>query len=291
MDFIRRSEGLDPNAALVAYVTPDRVAQYVAELEKRVSSVTVQGSIYKLRRMTQLLKPAADLDWLCDLEKDLALVMQPRPKSGRLVYSHVLLRAGLTLMAEAHSVMKDTKLRRARQFRNGLMVGLLACHLIRLKNFAALEIGRTLRKVANDWWIVLSAADTKEKRADERKVDPCLVPYLELYIETYRPALVLGEGEENFLWCSFRGGAMTYNAIERVIKQTTLASTGVDVCPHLFRTSGVSTVAVSAPDIPGLGAALLHHNDPRVTEDHYNHVESFKAAKAFGAFIRKYTPE
>ena len=54
-------------------------------------------------------------------------------------------------------------LARARQFRNGLMVALEALHPIRLKNFAALEIGRTFKKVNKAWWIVLSASETKEK--------------------------------------------------------------------------------------------------------------------------------
>ena len=107
MDFVERSEGLDQDAGVIAYVTPNRVAGYEAELEKRVGSVTLHGNIYKLRRIAQLLNPAADLEWLCDLEKDLALVMRPRSKFSRLVYSHVLIEAGLALMTEAHSAMKN----------------------------------------------------------------------------------------------------------------------------------------------------------------------------------------
>jgi len=289
MDFIRRTEGLDPNAAVVSYVTPDRVARYEAELEKRVSSVTVHGSIYKLRRMAQILNPSAELGWLNDLENDLALLMRPRPKSGRVVYSHILLRAGLTLMTEAHYVMKQTPLRRARQFRNGLMVALLACHPMRLKNFAALELGRTLPKIEKNWWIVLPTAETKEKRQDERKIDPFLAPYLELYLEKYRPVLACEGRNLKLLWASSHGRSMTYKAIERAIKQTTLASIGVDVCPHLFRTAGASTVAVSAPEMPGLGAALLHHHDRRVTEERYNWVETVGAARSFGALIRRFS--
>jgi hypothetical protein len=209
MNFVERSAGLDPNAGVIAYVTPDRVARYEAELKKRVGSVTTYGSIYKLRRTAQLLNPAADLEWLCDLEKDLALVMQPRSKFGRLVYSQVLLKAGLTLMTEAHSVMEATPLRRARQFRNGLMVAFLAFHPIRLKNFAALDLGRTFRKVENDWWIVLPAIETKEKRHDERKVDPSLVPWIELYLAQYRPALNRRHGDDMLLWSSTRGSPIT----------------------------------------------------------------------------------
>ena len=58
LDHVQRSEGVEQNAAAAAYVGPDRVDRFLAELEARVSSVTVHGSIYKLRRMAQFLDPA-----------------------------------------------------------------------------------------------------------------------------------------------------------------------------------------------------------------------------------------
>ena len=69
------------------------------------------------------------------------------------------------------------------------MVALLALHLIRLKNFAALEIGRSFKKVNDSWWIVLSASETKEKRADERPVDTGLAPWVDRYLNIHRPVL------------------------------------------------------------------------------------------------------
>ena len=104
--------------------------------------------------------------------------LQPRSKFNRFVYTNILLEAGMTLMAEADAAMHRSALARARQFRNGLMVALLALHFIRLKNFAALEIGRSFKKIKNSWWIVLSARVTKEARADERLVDLCLTAFL-----------------------------------------------------------------------------------------------------------------
>jgi hypothetical protein len=162
LDYVQRSEGLAGHVEAAAHVTPDRVEGFLAELQARVSSVTVYGSIYKLRRTAQLLAPGRDFTWLTEIEKDLALVMQPKSKFHRLVYSNILLEAGMTLMAEADVATHRSALARSRQFRNGLMVALKALHPIRLKNFAALEIGRTFKKVNNSWWIVLSAADTKE---------------------------------------------------------------------------------------------------------------------------------
>lgn len=82
--------------------------------------------------------------------------MEPRSKYERLILAEVLVEAGLTLMAEADAADHLTSLKRAAQFRNGLMVALLACCPIRLKNFAALEIGRSVVQNGGDWWVVLS---------------------------------------------------------------------------------------------------------------------------------------
>jgi hypothetical protein len=108
------------------------------ELQARVRSVTVHGSIYKLRRMAQLLDPDRDFSWLIEIEKDLASAMQPKSKFGRFAYSHVLIKAGTDLMTKAEAAMHRSALARARQFRNGLMVAMLGYHPIRPKNFATL---------------------------------------------------------------------------------------------------------------------------------------------------------
>jgi hypothetical protein len=39
-------------------------------MRARVGSATVYGSIYKLRRVAQLLVPGRDFTWLIEVEKD-----------------------------------------------------------------------------------------------------------------------------------------------------------------------------------------------------------------------------
>jgi integrase len=281
LDHVERSEGLDRNAKAASYVTPARVDRFLAELQARVGSVTVHGSISKLRRVAQLLAPGQDFTWLTEIEKDLALLMQPRSKFDRLVYSTVLLEAGMTLMAEADAATHRSALARARQFRNGLMVALLALHLIRLKNFAALEIGRSIKKVNDSWWIVLSA------RADERPVDTGLALWIDRYLKIHRPVLARTDDPPTALWLSSNdGSAMTYSAVERAISATTLATVGINVNPHLFRTAATSTAAVYAGNTPHLASALLHHTDPAVTEEHYNRASTLSAAQAYAALIK-----
>jgi len=68
-----------------------------------VSSVTLHGSICKLRRAAKYMSPGRDLTWLAEIAKDLALVARPRSKFDRIVMCEVLVEAGLTLINEAET--------------------------------------------------------------------------------------------------------------------------------------------------------------------------------------------
>ena len=84
-----------------------------------------------------------DLGWLIEIERQLYSERRPRSKWDRVRTTDVLVDAGLTLMAEAE-ITKRPVLTRARMFRDGLMIALLAYCPIRLKNLAALELGAAL---------------------------------------------------------------------------------------------------------------------------------------------------
>jgi integrase len=91
------------------------------------------------------------------------------------------------------------------------------------------------------------------------------------------------------LWLSSNNRApMSYGAVERAIKATTLSTVGVEVCPHLFRTSGASSAATHANDNPHLGSALLHHTHPGVTNANYNRATSMSAADRLQQIVRQY---
>lgn len=290
LDFMNRRGLLDPTKAAGGHVTPENVDAYLKELTARVGSVTVQGSIYKLRRAYELIDPGRDLSWLADIEKDLALVMRPRSKADRWVLTEVLVEAGLTLIAEAENSSTMSKLRQARQVRNGLMVAMLAMHPIRLKNFAALEIGRNFLEIKGSWWIVLPGSETKEGRPDERRIDEVLERALERYLTKYRPVIAeRADTSTTALWLSSNDGRpMSYSGVERVVTETTRQTVGVNVSPHLFRDSGASTAAIHGGANPYLASALLHHRDARVTEAHYNRASSLSAGESLRKIVQGY---
>jgi integrase len=287
LDFLSRRDLLSKDAAATAAVTPGNVERYVSELKARVGSVTVYGSIYKLRRASELISAVQDFTWLSEIEKDLALEMRPRSKLRRWVSAESLVEAGLTLIAEAETAANLSDLARARQVRNGLMVALLALCPIRPKNFCALEIGSTFVEINGQWWIVLAASQTKEKRPDERPVAEELRASIESYLNTHRPVLASGQFC-SALWLSSNDGrSMGYGGVERAIKSTTLSTLGVALSPHLFRTAAASTAAMHCGANLNLGAAVLHHTGRTITNECYNRASSASAARSFRHVIRK----
>jgi integrase len=288
LGFLQRTNRLDRSAAAAAQVTSSNVEAYIAELTARVRSVTVYNCIYKLRRAADLLAPTADFSWLAEIEKDLALVMEPRSKFDRLVFTERLVEAGLTLVAEARAFAHGD-LARARGVRNGVMIALLALCPIRLKNFAALEIGQTFKEIQGRWWIALPAINTKSRRPDERPVPAWLNRHINVYLNQSRPVLFGSRPPTNALWISSTTGRpMTTKNIGTLISKITFETLGVDVSPHLFRTAAASTAAAYGGSIPHLASALLNHTNPRVTEEHYNRASSVSASKIYAEIISSF---
>jgi integrase len=291
LGFLQRTGRLEEAPAPAAQVTLPNVEIYLADLKARVRSVTVYNCIHMLRRAAELLAPAADFSWLAEIEKDLALVMEPRSKFDRLVFTGRLVEAGLASVAEAQQFAKND-LARARGVRNGLMIALLALCPIRLKNFADLEIGRTFKNVQGSWWIALPSVSTKSRRPDERRVPELLNGSIGVYLNEARPVLLRSRSTTSALWISSTtGGPMTRKNLGTLISRITLETLGVDVSPHLFRTAAASTAAAYGGNTPYLASALLNHTDPRVTEQHYNRATSVSASKIYTEIVSRYLQE
>jgi integrase len=288
LGFLHRTGRLERASNAAAQVTLANIEAYIADLTARVSSVTAWNCIYKLRRAAELIAPNADFSWLAEIEKDLALVMEPRSKFDRLVLAGRLVEAGLTLVAEAQR-FATTDFGRARGVRNGLLIAVLAFCPIRIKNYAALEIGKTFKEIDGSWWITLPRNTTKTRRPDERRIHAVLNSYIDFYLNQSRPVLLGSKSTTDALWISSTTGrAMTTKNLGTLISKITFETLGVDVSPHLFRTAAASTAAVYGGSAPHLASAVLGHWDPRVTEEHYNRASSMNAGKIYAETVNSY---
>jgi integrase len=101
--------------------------------------------------------------------------------------------------------------------------------------------------------------------------------------------LARSDNAPSALWLSSKDGSpITDKQVANVIRVSTLSTVGVKVSPHLFRTSGASTVAIRGGENPYLASALLHHTHPSVTNAHYNRATSFSAGENFRQIVRQY---
>jgi integrase len=289
--FLQRTGHFDESAAVAALVTPANVELYLAELNARVRSVTAWNCIYKLRMASQILDPKADFCWLAEIEKDLALIMEPRSKFDRVVLAERLVEAGLILVTEA-DLLGKTPFERAKGIRNGLLIALLAACPVRIKNYAALEIGNTFKELHGGWWITLPSKSTKTGGAEERPVPDYLDRAIDLYLKQARPALIGSRPASNSLWISSRTGhRYTRKNLGTLISKITFETLGVDVSPHLFRTAAATTAALYGGENPHLASALLNHSDSRVTYDSYIRSSNIGAVQKLGEIIReRYKP-
>lgn len=198
-------------------MTHENVVLYAADLKARVSSVSVHGCIAKLRRMAELLGPAFDSAWIREIEQELAWDMRPASKFHRVVDSDRIAEAGERLMKRADDSPHWAPCRRTKLFRDGLMLALLAVCPIRLKNFTALRIGTTLRKIEDCWFITLAATDTKTGRTGERKCPEYLTPAIEHYLSVYRKPV---HSNEPRLWIGRTGQPLGNSSVEPSVTST-----------------------------------------------------------------------
>jgi integrase len=290
LGFLKRTSRLDQDAPATADVTPQNVQAYMADFAvQKISSVTAWNNIYKVRRAAQLLSPNQDFSWLAEIEKDLALMMEPKSKLDRVVFAEQLLEAGLTLIAEAKEHTR-AEFVRARGIRNGLMLALLALCPCRLKNFATLEIEQTFKQVRGRWWIILPGRSTKMRSPEERPVPTWLNSYIDLYFNEARPVLLHpSKPPTNALWVSSHSRQpLKERDVGKLITQLTEETIGVAISPHLFRTADATTAADARSDMPHLASALLGHKNQQITEEHYNRASSLNAANEYASTVERY---
>lgn len=289
LGFLKTKGLLECSAAAVAHVTPENIKLYLDDLASRTKSVTAWNSISMVRRAAQFIAPDVDFRWLLEIENDLAFVMQPKSKLNRFVSAERLVEAGLTLIENAKKVRADFK--RARTIRNGLILALWTLCPSRRKNFAALEIGETFRQVKGKWWITIAANETKTRqRPEERPVAEWLNPYIDVYLNKARPILLTAANREtNALWISGEThGQLTPRHLSALLPQLTLKTVGIAISPHLLRTIGATTAAVSKGDMPNLGTALLGHINRRITEENYLRPSSLTAGDELAVVLQQY---
>ena len=231
---------------------------------------TVLSRLTDLATVLRWFAPGQDWDWLHrGLARLRARVQPVRDKRGRLRSAHDLLALGRQLMRTAATDPCPARQRRerARLYRDGLMIALLALRPLRLANLVQLELGRELVRRGGAWWLELQGTDTKTGEPLELPFPDDLVPALEAYLTTWRPRLAQPRyvAASRALWLTHRGTTISDIHAYNIIVAHTRTAFGQPVNPHLFRDAAATTIALDRPEQVRIAAPpprpsqLRHH--------------------------------
>jgi len=157
---------------------------------------------------------------------------------------------------------------------------LKVCRPLRRRNFASLEIGKSFALQGDAYVIDIPGSEMKNHAPYRSALNSCLTPYIQKYLECYRPFL-LGNDTSTNLWISWGGKPLLDGTLYGVIMARTKAAFGRGLSPHLFRDCAITSLGHESPEHVWLGMYLLNHKDSRTTEKHYDQALSGNAVREY----------
>jgi integrase/recombinase XerD len=257
-----------------------RVRAYVETLAARIQPMSIAAELGHLLLALRKLAPDTDWGWLRQWQYRYEKVAVPREKRNQMVHPARLIELGCTLMDGADA--REHRLDRACQYRDGMLIALLAYRPLRRRSLAELRLDTHLRRIGSGYVLALQGENTKSGQAFEFPVPKPLAPYLTRYLEHYR-LLFPHRQDEQALWLSGKGGALTGHAIYVRMCRRTETAFGTAINPHLFRDIAATTIAREAPEQLLVARDLLTHASVDTTLRHYAQAQSVMAARALAA--------
>ena len=293
--FLARQGALDPLLTPGERASEEQLRAFAAALDQRAAPVTTAMIVGALQRMFVVLEPEHDWTALARAYRHLKRHAAPsRGGLSRLVPAADLFDLGIALMETAATKPGLSQAYRATRYRDGLLIAVLICCPIRLRNLAGLVIGRHLIFDGGVYGLRLTIAETKNGRPYGAELPPELTAYLDHYLQLIRMAMQAiargcGEAEDTSgrLWLDRRGRPMSTAAIQKQLEIRTRQAFGRVISPHTFRHCAVTELVDLAPEQIGLAADLLGHANFRTTRKHYIHAQGMTAHARVQAMIQK----
>ena len=282
--FLDRNDALDPFCEPGERANEPRLRAFVAELQARVAPASAAMIIAALLRMLAVLEPERDWTFLAQVRRHLNRTAKPsRDKRSRIVAAADLYELGIRLM-ETWADARPQQIYKATRYRDGLILSLLISCPIRLKNLAALVIGRHLVFDGNAYRLTLTAEETKTSRPYVAAVPQELTSYIDQWLRVHRPTLqsiATADAHDGsvggYLWIDRWGHSMSARAIQHQVWWRTRQAFGKPIWPHLFRDCAVTELVDCAPAEIEIAPDLLGHADLRTTRKHYIQAQGMTA--------------
>jgi hypothetical protein len=140
--------------------TPARVDAYRTYLAETLAPASIRSQLTDLARALSVVAPGANVAFLRRRAYCYPKTGDRLAKRQRMQEPEVLLQLGLDLMAAAESKTAKTR-RTAVLYRDGLLISVLACRAMRLRNLTSVEIGRHLTEKDEKWSLLFDCTETR----------------------------------------------------------------------------------------------------------------------------------
>jgi len=282
---------------------PDLLARAPAE---RVNRTTIEGFVnwqpescggitigiylYHLWLALRYICPRDEWSWLLSISKRIAAQARPKPEKHHLVTSETLYALGIELIDRAitnGNAAKNMSMAHALDYRDGLIIALLALIPLRRRTLAALRIGRHLVQSGDLWALDIPAEDMKTKRPLEFPVSAELSWYIDLYLNEIR-SRIPGAVAHDYFWVSSQGRPMGDRIIYNTVRRRTRKALGFPVNLHRFRRAAATLWSSRDPANARGAKDLLGHASFATTEKHYIMAQSRLAGRALARTIENF---
>jgi integrase/recombinase XerD len=274
-----------------ARINQSLVGEYASWRRSSCGDMSVAIDLGNLRSALKLICPDTDWSWLLPITKGIAAMAPRLPGKYHLVTSDRLYALGIELMdgaAADASAAKRTRQAHVFQYRDGLIIALLALIPLRRRTLAALRIGRHLIKAGDLWELDIPAADTKTRRPLDYTISKELSARIDLYLERFR-GRIPGADKHTSLWPSNLSRPMCPDAIYYAVLKRTKRAFGFGVNLHRFRHAAASFWSSHDPvNVRGV-KDLLGQTSFATTEGHYIMAQSRLAGRALARAIEPWT--
>jgi integrase/recombinase XerD len=271
LGYLAATDQLDPKISPSDRTCKKTLAGYVEWLEARGNaSTTVSSCVRDLEEAIRVMKPHANRSLIKELNVTLRAREQPvRAKHTRIMHPDDLLSGALSYLDDSPNQKFRNKFCRAGKYRDGLVIAFLPYRPVRLENLATIALGRHLIRDGYGWSCQFSADEMKDKQSLSFTFPDRLVPYLQTYLNIYRPILLKGNDFPE-LWISTRGTPMSEQSVYCNTCSMTEDLFGKPLNPHLFRDCAASAMATDDPEHVLAIARILGHSSIETSTRHYN---------------------
>jgi integrase len=268
-------------------LTEQSVDAYALYLDTGCASVTVHSYLGQLYMAVIAMFPIKDWSWLRAIHRDYKQRASPsRIKSFAPVDEvyqlglDLIARSGPLLDRAKNSSMSERQfMAPARDYRDGLIIALLASRPLRIKNLAEMEIGKHLRQ-KGDWMTIdFMARETKTDKALHASWPEPLKAALQRYRDDVRPRLIAASptggnsrpaGQPGArLWVGQGGTWLSHAGINLALERHTRRRFGYAMTAHRFRDSVATSIANDDPTKVQIASQILGHSTIAMTERHY----------------------